>query len=106
MKNTIYIDIDTDREQVILLGKGADSPPPTSPEEAKEMVLNDVECMTEALISLMHLAHENKFGDKEVLFDGVMKKFFDYRKTFNVEVDIDQPTEPSETEDNTNETNE
>ena len=37
MKNTIFIDIDTERERQVLIGKGHDTTPPTSPEEAKEI---------------------------------------------------------------------
>jgi hypothetical protein len=67
MKNTLYIDIDSEREQPILIGKGPDSVGPQTKEEAANMVQIDIKCMAEALISLIHLADQNGYGDKEQL---------------------------------------
>jgi hypothetical protein len=38
MKNTIFIDIDTERERQVLIGKGHDAAVPTNEQEAKEMI--------------------------------------------------------------------
>ena len=74
MKNTIYIEIDSEKSTPILFGKGPDSPKPTTPEEAGEMVLVDINCMTEALMSLIHLADQSGYGKKnELLTDAIAK---------------------------------
>lgn len=78
MKNTIYIDIDSEREQPILIGKGQDSPIPQSKEEAQSMVLVDINCMTEALLSLIHLADQNEFGNKEEMVNKVIAELIKY----------------------------
>jgi hypothetical protein len=67
MKNSIYIDIDTEREQPILIGKGPEIEPPTSREEAGKMIITDIACICDAMISLMHVAHQNDYGVKEEL---------------------------------------
>jgi hypothetical protein len=67
MKNAIYIDIDTEREQPILIGKGPEIEPPTSREEAGKMIITDIACICDAMISLMHVAHQNEYGLKEEL---------------------------------------
>lgn len=64
MKNTIYIEIDTENVTPIMFGKGPNSKTPTNHEEAAEMILVDINCMTEALLSLIHLADQNNYGDK------------------------------------------
>jgi hypothetical protein len=65
MKNTIYIDIDTERDRPILIGKGHDSVVPTSPEEAKEMIAIDIASICEGLCELIHVAGQNGYGSKE-----------------------------------------
>lgn len=67
MKNTIYIDIDTDREQPILIGKGEENAAPTNREEAGTMILTDISSICDALIALIHVADHNQYGDKETL---------------------------------------
>ncbi len=74
MKNTIYIEIDSEKATPILFGKGPDSPKPTTPEEAGAMILVDINCMTEALMSLIHLADQSGYGKKdELLTDAIAK---------------------------------
>lgn len=78
MKNIIYIDIDSDREQPILIGKGAESPIPQNKEETAKMVQIDINCMAEALVSLIHLADQNAYGEKNELLDrvaGIMEQY-------------------------------
>jgi len=65
MKNTIFIDIDTERERQVLIGKGHDTTPPTSPEEAKEMIVIDISCICQGLCELIHVAGQNGYGSKE-----------------------------------------
>lgn len=75
MKNTIYIEIDSEKSEPILFGKGPDSPAPKNEEEAKNMVIIDINCLTEALLSLIHLADQNGYGDKTILTNKAIDSF-------------------------------
>ncbi len=67
MKNAIYIDIDTERENPISFSKPASIAPPSNKEEAKTMILDDIACISEALSVLILMANHNEYGDKESL---------------------------------------
>lgn len=69
MKNKLVIDVDTERERPIIIGKPEDVQKPTSPEEAQIMVKNDIICVTEALCTLINLAAHNGYGEKAVLIN-------------------------------------
>jgi hypothetical protein len=74
MKNLITIDVDTDREQPILIGKGADIPSPTNKEEAREMIINDIKCVCETLCMLIDVADQNKYALKAELITESIKQ--------------------------------
>jgi hypothetical protein len=80
MKNVIYIDIDTEREQPILIGKGQETVLPTTREEAAKMILEDIACVCDALISLIHVADQNEYGVKETLTEQVKNQIAEYLK--------------------------
>ena len=63
MKNILTIDIDTDREHTVLIKKPDHIKKPETDEEAKNMVISDMACMCEGLVTLIHLAHQNKMKD-------------------------------------------
>jgi len=69
MKNTIFISIDTERDQPIIIGKPPEITPPGSPEEAREMIIIDINCVTEALCRLIDIANQNSYGDITQLVD-------------------------------------
>lgn len=69
MKNILILNIDTNRDQPIIIAKPPDSVPPATPEQAKEMVLIDIKCITESLCRLIDIAHLNGYGDKVTLTD-------------------------------------
>jgi hypothetical protein len=75
MKNSILIDIDTERDQPILIGKGQENEAPTTREEAREMILTDISCMCEALITLIHVADQNDYALKEDLVNKAIEQF-------------------------------
>lgn len=77
MKNTIVIDIDTERKQPIVIGKPATIPKPNNEEEAKKMVLEDISCTCEALCTLIHIAEQNKYSNKEDLIKTSIKYLSD-----------------------------
>lgn len=86
MKSVIFIDIDSDRQQKVIIGKPQDVSLPTDFESAKTMVNTDIVCMCEALCTLIHLADQNKYAKKEVLITEVIKNLTDMLKAEN-EVD-------------------
>ena len=67
MTNHIFIDIDTERERPIIFGKPPDVAPPENKEEAGKMILNDIACLAEAVTTLILMAEQNGYGDKEKL---------------------------------------
>jgi len=67
MKNSIYIDIDTEREEPIMIGKPNEIAPPTTPEETKIMIINDISCLCEALSLMIRMSDKNGYGSKEDL---------------------------------------
>jgi hypothetical protein len=74
MKNLIYIDVDTERDQPILIGKGADIPTPTNKEEARDMIINDIKCVCETLCILIHVADQNQYAMKNELVTETIKQ--------------------------------
>ena len=78
MKNTIIIDVDTERDQPILIGKGPETNPPTTREEAAKMLSDDIACVTDALISLVHIVDQNQYGDKQVFIGKIKEQFDEY----------------------------
>ena len=64
MKNVIIIDVDTDRDPIVQLGKPSAELLPKNPEEAKETITRDIACMCEALSILIQVA--DKSGYKTV----------------------------------------
>lgn len=69
MTNSIFVDIDTEREKAIIFGKPPETPRPSNQKEAKEMIMNDIATLAEALIVLILTAHHNGYADKYVLVD-------------------------------------
>ena len=75
MKNSLFIDVDTDRDQMVLIGKPPEIKPPANAEEAKQMIMNDISCTCEALVTLINIASASGYGDKEDLFNTAIKYF-------------------------------
>ncbi len=74
MKNIITIDVDTEREQPILIGKGAEILSPTNKDEAREMIVNDIKCVCETLCVLIDIADQNKYALKSELITESIKQ--------------------------------
>ena len=72
MKNEIFISIDTDREQPIIIGKPPEHPKPANEEEAKLMIHNDINCVLLSLCRLIDVASINNYGDKSKLVDAAI----------------------------------
>ena len=69
MKTTITIDIDTERENPLIITKPDTIPAPTTPEEAKAMLLTDIGCVCETLCMLIHLTDQSGYATKKDLVD-------------------------------------
>lgn len=69
MKNSIFISIDSEREQKIMVGKPEQHNVPSTEEEIKEMMIYDVECVTDALYFMIENISKNNFGDKKEVVD-------------------------------------
>jgi hypothetical protein len=76
MKNSLFIDVDTDREKPIIFGKSPDFNPPQTPEEAAVMILNDIACLAESLTTLIIMAGQNNYGDKTELVNESIKRIY------------------------------
>jgi hypothetical protein len=102
MKNQIIIDIDTEREKPLLIGKGADYQPPATKEEAQEMIINDIACVCDTMISLIHIADQNSYGNKKDLVNKAIKVLNQYLTlpTTPQPVPPDTPTEPTDNKEN------
>lgn len=74
MKNLIYIDVDTDREKPVLIGKGSEIPTPTNREEARDMIINDIKCVCETLCILIDVAEQNEYAKKGELVTESIKQ--------------------------------
>lgn len=64
MTNALFIDLDTEREKPIVFGKPPDITPPSNKDEARLMILSDIATVTDALKTLILMAHENEYADK------------------------------------------
>ena len=67
MRNSIHIDIDTERtEKPFIIGK----PPeyqPSNPEEAKTSIINDISCVCEALCRMIVTADNSGYASRSEL---------------------------------------
>lgn len=69
MRNLIIIDIDSERKNPIVFGKGPDFIQPTTFEDAKHLIITDINCLCESLYSMIHNADQNNYGTKKELVD-------------------------------------
>jgi hypothetical protein len=73
MKNSIFIDVDSDRDQPIIIGKPDEIKAPENAEEAAVMIISDISCVCEALCTLIHMADQNNYGKKAELVAASIK---------------------------------
>ena len=63
IKSKIIIDVDTEREQKIVIGHATGEEPKT-PEEINTLIFNDISCVFESFCMLIHMADINGYGKK------------------------------------------
>lgn len=73
MKNSICIDIDTERQHPIIFTKPSDIAPPQTKEEATEMIVNDIAAISHALKYLIMMTDDNGYAKKEELVEASIK---------------------------------
>lgn len=73
MKNTVIIDIDTERGQIVKFNKPSDFTIPNNSEEAKKMIIDDISCTLEGLCSLIRIADNYEYATKKELINTSIK---------------------------------
>ena len=95
MKNTLIIDMDTDRKDVIRLSKPESiAEEVDNSETARLMVLDDLTTVCNALGTLIHLAHANKYMDSET----ASKMCVDFLNDNFIKVAKPKDSEPKDSE--------
>jgi hypothetical protein len=77
IKNTIIIQIDSEAERQIQFSKPAGIAAPTNKQEASDMILTDITCMAQALKSLISVAGNNGYADKNELINASIKTLYE-----------------------------
>lgn len=77
IKNTIIIQIDSEAERQIQFAKPPGIPAPTNREEASQMLLTDITCMAQAMKSLISVAGNNGYADKNELINATIKTLYE-----------------------------
>jgi hypothetical protein len=73
MKNTIIIDVDTEREQQLQIRKPSDIQAPASAEEAKDVIVNDISCVFETFKMMVKIADKSGYASKNELIQTAIK---------------------------------
>lgn len=79
MKNSIIINVDTEAKPPITFGKREGSVIPTTHEEAQPLILIDINCITDALITLIDVADQNDYANKESLLTEAIARLEAFR---------------------------
>lgn len=79
MINSIGIDFDSERKPRIKFNKGEGSPIPQNHEEATPMIINDIKLLTEALVTLIDVADQNDYADKDGLITEAIATLQEYK---------------------------
>jgi hypothetical protein len=72
MKNSIIIDVDTDRTPIITISKPLDQEIPSDVDAVKAMILNDITCVSETLSTLINMADQNGYANKNNLVNTIV----------------------------------
>lgn len=66
MKNVLFIDFDSDRKDSVRISKSDDAIKKLEDEkESRQMIVDDLTTVCNALGALIHVAHENGIADKK-----------------------------------------
>jgi len=95
IKNVVIVDLDTNRDPKIQIGKPEEIQRPADAEEVKTMLVADMTTLCEGIITLIHAGHQNGYVDSaesvraciEYIEDGFVDE------TYETEVNVDKPEE-------------
>ena len=73
MTNSIYIDIDTEREHPVSISKPPHINPPENREETAAMIVTDIASLSYAIKDMIEMAGDNGYAKKEALIEAVIK---------------------------------
>ena len=65
MKNIVVFDKDTERDETLIITKPDGTTQPTSEEEAKAMIIEDISTATEGLMTLVKIANDSGYMDED-----------------------------------------
>jgi hypothetical protein len=65
MKNIVIFDKDSERDEKLIITKPEGTEQPTSEEEAKAMIIEDISTATEGLMTLVKIANDSGYMDEE-----------------------------------------
>lgn len=75
MKNIVIFDKDTERDEIIIIGKPEGMEQPTNEVEAKAMIIEDISTATEGLMTLVRIAHDSGYMDGDKSAHLIIKYF-------------------------------
>lgn len=81
IKNTIIIQIDSESDRQIQFSKPAGILAPTNRDEAGQMLLTDITCMAQAMKTLINVAGNNGYADKNELVNATIKTLYEALET-------------------------
>jgi len=65
MKNVVIFDKDSERDEKLIITKPEGTEQPTSEEEAKAMIIEDISTATEGLMTLVKIANDSGYMDED-----------------------------------------
>jgi len=65
MKNIVIVDVDTERENQVMIKKSTEFEMPSNDESLAEMIKIDIICLCGGLCSMIQFSDENNLGTKE-----------------------------------------
>lgn len=77
MTNKIIIDFDSERPDRFLFSKPEDIPQPKDHEEAKKMILLDIACLSEAIVTLIVMANDSGYASKDNLIFSTVNQIYE-----------------------------
>lgn len=92
MRNSITINVDSEATPSITFEKGIGSPIPQNWDEARPMIVTDINCLTEGLIRLIDVADQNDYAEKDVLLKEAIAKLQAFLDLPNKRVIPEVPT--------------
>ena len=78
MKTKIYIDVDTERAKPISISHPDTTELPKTPEESRIMITNDIACVFDVLLELIHIADQSGYGSKKEFVNACTKYLNDF----------------------------